>query len=78
MSLVAAPNSAGTSYAQTEPRTEECKSLFTKDIKQLPEKDLYVLKSCLERLVKLREEEQKAAPSAAPPGRRAPIRIYGK
>jgi hypothetical protein len=68
--------------AQTESvsdRSKECRQLLKKEISLLTDKQLQVLKSCLEPLERRKKEKAQSADQIlAPAERKAPLRIYGK
>lgn len=62
---------------------KECGQLLRKEIRQLTDKQLRVLKGCLEPLERRKKEKEKVESASvdqilAPADRRAPLRIYGK
>ena len=60
-------------------RSKECRQLLKKEISQLTDEQLRVLKVCLEPLERRRKEKAESADqSLAPAERKAPLRIYGK
>jgi len=72
----------GTPYAQVEPidaRSNRCKQLLKKQISQLTDEQLRILKRCLEPLERRKKEKTESADELlAPAERKAPLRIYGK
>ena len=72
----------GTTYAQGEPvdaRSEQCRQLLKKQVSQLTDEQLRILKRCLEPLERRKKEKAESADQLlAPAERKAPLRIYGK
>ena len=60
-------------------RSKECRKLLKKEISQLTDEQLRVLKACLEPLERRKKEKAESADQIlAPAERNAPLRIYGK
>lgn len=70
------------SEAQTQSvsdRSKECRQLLKKEISQLTDEQLRVLKVCLAPLERRKKEKAESADQMlAPAERKAPLRIYGK
>ncbi len=71
-----------TTYAQGESvdaRSNECRQLLKKQVSQLTDEQLRILKTCLEPLERRKKEKAESADQLlAPAERKAPLRIYGK
>ncbi len=82
MVTVAMPLPSRMTYARGEPvdaRSEECRQLLKKQVSQLTDEQLRILKSCLEPLERRKKEKAESADQLlAPAERKAPLRIYGK
>ncbi len=71
-----------TTCAQVKPvdaRSNECRQLLKKQVSQLTDEQLRILKTCLEPLERRKKEKAESADQLlAPAERKAPLRIYGK
>jgi hypothetical protein len=71
-----------TSCAQGErvdARSKECRQLLKKQVSQLTDEQLRILKSCFEPLERRKKEKAESVDQLlAPAERKAPLRIYGK
>ena len=60
-------------------RSKECRQFLMKEISQLTDEQLRVLKGCLAPLERRKKEKEESADQMlAPAERKAPLRIYGK
>ncbi len=82
MVMVAVLMPSRTTYAQGGPvksRSAECRQLLKKQVSQLTDEQLRILKTCLEPLERRKKEKAESADQLlAPAERKAPLRIYGK